>query len=51
MLPRRHAGAWLITLQAMISIPCLYNNTYRPRLAVFRQCGDQVHKPLPELPQ
>jgi hypothetical protein len=51
MLPWRCAGARLITLPMVISIPRLDDNTHRPRLAALRQFDNRVHKPAPEFPQ
>jgi hypothetical protein len=35
----------------MISIPSFCDKAHRPRLAAFRQRGEQVRKPLPEFPE
>ncbi|MBP2448509.1 hypothetical protein JOH51_006017 [Rhizobium leguminosarum] len=51
MLPRRCAGAWLITLPVVILIPRLDDNAHRLRLTAFRQCDNRVHKSVPEFPQ
>lgn len=51
MLPWRCAGARLITLPMVISIPRLDGNAHWLRLPAFRQCDNRVHKPAPEFPQ